>query len=523
MGYNSGIKTVIYERSVRMTLEEILLREEGQTYEIKSIRIDLKALAIPIVAFANADGGTIAIGITDKTRRVEGVDFEIEKLNEILRVPFDYCIPTVKVFTEMIACTDSHGRDNHILLIHVEPSTEVHSNQADEVYMRVGDKSKKLSFEERIQLMYDKGERYFEDKPVLEAELDDIDMGFVKEYVNKIGYLKSPLEYLMENKGFIKKEKGKYIISTAAILIFGRHPQTYFPRARVRFIRYEGTEEKVGASMNVIKDVSFMGNILNLVNEAVSYLDTQIKEKTYLGEDGKFVTEEEYPKFVRQELIVNAIAHRDYSIKGTDIQIKMFDDRIVVESPGSLPGLVRTSNIRNVHFSRNPKIAAFLKDYKFVKEFGEGVNRIYEEMENAGLAEPTFRKNEFMLEVIVRNSINEKPMFGNEKPMFGNGKPTFGNEKPMFGNEKSMFDHIKSAIGLAGLTRTMEKNIFLVYEDIETNQIFSRADIMRLLKCASSTAGNLIHILKKLELIVEVKGKGKGKYRFKNEDELSQQ
>lgn len=131
-------------------------------------------------------------------------------------------------------------------------------------------------------------------------------------------------------------------ISSAAILLFGKNPQLYFPRARVRFIRYEGTEERVGTQMNVIKDVIFEGNILKMITDAVAYPDTQIKEKTYLGEDGLFVTEEEYPKFVRQEIIVNAVTHRDYSIRGTDIQIKMFDDRIVVES---YLGLVKTDNI----------------------------------------------------------------------------------------------------------------------------------------------------------------------------------
>ena len=121
-------------------------------------------------------------------------------------------------------------------------------------------------------------------------------------------------------------------ISSAAILLFGKNPQLYFPRARVRFIRYEGTEERVGTQMNVIKDVIFEGNILKMITDAVAYPDTQIKEKTYLGEDGLFVTEQQYPNFVRQEIIVNAVTHRDYSIRGTDIQIKMFDDRIVVES-----------------------------------------------------------------------------------------------------------------------------------------------------------------------------------------------
>lgn len=118
---------------------------------------------------------------------------------------------------------------------------------------------------------------------------------------------------------------------------------------------------------------------------------------------GLFVTEEEYPKFVRQEIIVNAITHRDYSIKGTDIQVKMFDNKIVVESPGKLPGLVKPENIRTTHFSRNPKIAEFLKVYKYVKEYGEGVNRMIDEMQAVGLPELVFYKNNFMLQTIVKN------------------------------------------------------------------------------------------------------------------------
>lgn len=91
------------------------------------------------------------------------------------------------------------------------------------------------------------------------------------------------------------------------------NPQSFFPRARVRFIRYEGTEEKFGAEMNVIKDVTFEGRILEQIQKAVDYIQTQIKERTYLTSGGVFTTEQEYPEFVRTELIVNAVTHRDYS------------------------------------------------------------------------------------------------------------------------------------------------------------------------------------------------------------------
>ncbi len=203
--------------------------------------------------------------------------------------------------------------------MHVESSAAVHANQANEVFLRVGDKSKLLKFNERLQLTYDKGKRYFEDKTVLDAGHNDIDMNLVRDYIDKIGYSKTHEEYLEQNKGLIKNKDGGSQISTAAILLFGKNPQKFFPRARTRFIKYEGIEEKFGVEMNVIKDVIFEGTVLRIIKDAVDFLDTQVKEKTYLGKDGTFVTDEEYPKSVRRELVVNAVTHRAYNITGTDI------------------------------------------------------------------------------------------------------------------------------------------------------------------------------------------------------------
>jgi ATP-dependent DNA helicase RecG len=141
-----------------------------------------------------------------------------------------------------------------------------------------------------------------------------------------------------------------------------------------------GIEEKTGTQMNIIKDMIFEGTVLQMLKRSIEFVGTQIKEYTRLAKGGLFETILEYPEFVWNEIIVNAVAHRDYSIKGTDIQIKMFENRIVVESHGTLPGLVRLNNMRTVHFSRNPKIEALLKEYKYVKEFGEGVDRMCNEM-----------------------------------------------------------------------------------------------------------------------------------------------
>ena len=174
-----------------MDIHDITVRKEDQTFDCKSIQIDPKALAITIVAFANADGGTIVIGVSDKNRKIEGVDQRTEKLNELLRVPLDFCNPSVSITTDLVPCTDKDGNDNHILLMYIPASSELHANQADEAFMRVGDKSRKLSFEERIQLMYDNGEHYYEDIAVYGATVDDINMAAVERYTELIGYTKS--------------------------------------------------------------------------------------------------------------------------------------------------------------------------------------------------------------------------------------------------------------------------------------------------------------------------------------------
>lgn len=384
------------------TLTELCTQKENQVFERKSARKDAKGLSNHIVAFANADGGTLVIGIEDNGD-ITGIDAYPHHVNDILRVPFDYCTPSVRITTETVECRDKDGNPNHLLIITVPQSSELHANQQDEVYYRMGDKSKKLNFDERLQLMYAKGSRYFEDEPVFRSTLDDIDMNFVAEYCKKIGYTKSAEKYIRQNKDYIVQHDGREEMSGAALLLFGINPQHFFPRARVRFIRYDGIEAKVGTEMNVIKDKIFEGKILDMVRQSLDFVDDQIKEHTRLGMDGRFHTTPEYPEFVWKEIIINAIAHRDYSIKGTDIQIKMFDDHITVESPGTLPGIVRLSNIRTVHFSRNPKIARFLQEYDYVKESGEGVDRMFKEMATAGLPAPEYSDNAFMLNVTIRN------------------------------------------------------------------------------------------------------------------------
>ena len=500
-----------------MTIEEVLSINEKQIFDRKSIQIKPVDLSDTICAFANADGGTIAIGISDKHRRIEGVDCYEEQLNEILRTPIDFCSPTVPTTTEMVECINYKGQPDHILLMHIEASPMLHVNQADEAFLRVGDKSKKLEFNDRMALMYAKGVRYYEDEPVADATIDDLDLDFVKSYCGRIGYTKSPEEYVRENKKFVTVKGGKDQVSVAAILLFGKNPQLFFPRAFIRFIRYDGTEAKVGKDMNVVKDVIFEGRILEQVEKAVDFIKIQMKEKTYLGHDGIFVTEEEYSEFVRTEIVVNAATHRDYGIKGTDIQIKMFDDRLEVDSPGTFAGMVKKENIRYTHFSRNPKIAAFLKDYGYVKEYGEGVDRMCKELEALGLPDPNFNSSTFILKTTVMSADRDQRKVKNariepENARIGEENARIETANPWITAKKAWIEHIKSLRENRMMTTITSTAIIAVLEDLRESQVIGTQDVQRILDCKESKALRIINEMKKAGIIIAVSGQGKGRY-----------
>ena len=482
---------------MKYSIEELKNKKEDRTFDRTSARKGPKGLSNHFSAFANADGGTLVIGIEDNGE-ITGIDDYTENVNEILRVPFDYCRPSVRVETEIVECTDRKGKPNHLLVITIPQSAELHANQQDEVYYRMGDKSQRLSFDDRLRLMYSKGTRYYEDEPVADSSIDDIDMDAVAAYCQKIGYKKSAQEYIVQNKSFTVMKGGHGEMSGAAILLFGKDPQQFFQRARIRFIRYEGTEAKVGMEMNVIKDRVFTGRILDMLAAALSFVQDQIKERTHLDQNGKFVTIPEYPEFVWKELIVNAVAHRDYSIKGTDIQIKMFDDRITVESPGNLPGIVRLNNMRQVHFSRNPKIAAFLHEYDYVQEFGEGVDRIYRELQAVGLPGPEYHDVAFMLRATVRNGADAAGFVdgganengganrGANENSGANRDATETRDAVLTGNELLVYQHIKGnpeattsmiAADTALSLRTVQRHVSALKEKGFIDNVGSRKQV----------------------------------------------
>lgn len=503
--------TVGFFYGVKMTknIKKLVSQPENQVFDRKSFLIEPKNLAITIVAFANADGGDIVLGIEDDGRIV-GVDNNPKHLNELLRASLDYCIPSINVEAKYITCKDYLGAKNRLLVMHVPQSPDLHANQADECYYRVGDKSKKLNFEQRMQLYYAKGKRYFEDSAVPEASIDDINMKLVSEYCKKIHYIKKPEDFLRTNKDFLRNVRGEEKVSVAAILLFGKNTQQFFPRARIRVVRFYGDEERFGREMNVVKDVEFGGNLLEMTKKALDFIATQIKEYSFLGKGAKFVTIPQYPEFCWTELVVNAVVHRDYSIMGTDIIVKIFDNHLIVESPGILPGMVRLNNIRRIHFSRNPKIAQYMHEYDLVKEFGEGVDRLFREMESAGNPAPEYKLYDFMLKAKLssahRDALAGEPVhqeIGGSQTDSQRGSQTDSRNNRQIGEITGLSGSQRGSQtgNQRGSQTTDNDTTKMILEAINADPSITRLKLSELIGISPATVQKHINKLKKLRII----------------------
>ncbi|OIN96334.1 hypothetical protein AUJ66_06565 [Candidatus Desantisbacteria bacterium CG1_02_38_46] len=199
----------------------------------------------------------------------------------------------------------------------------------------------------------------------------------------------------------------------ATLLLFGKDPSKWHPRCGVDFIKYEGTERKVGKELNIIKRARIELPLVKLIEEIYKTISAHIRERQYLH-DLFFVEKLEYPTFAWQEAIVNAIAHRDYSIQGLSTELWMFDNRIEIRSPGLPPEPVTLEKIlkkERIHASRNPLIIRVLTDLGYMRETGEGIPRMFEEMEKNGLYPPNI---EIVADSLFSVTLKNQPMYSAE-------------------------------------------------------------------------------------------------------------
>lgn len=141
-----------------------------------------------------------------------------------------------------------------------------------------------MSYEQRTQLSYDKGQRFFEDEVVPDATLEDIEDRLVQDFKNRFDISSRSTVEILKARRFLVNGK----LTKAAILLFGKFPSAFFPQARVRFQRFDGTDMGTGSSFNVIKEVTFDEALPTLITQVRDFIRTQLREFQYLDNDGQF-------------------------------------------------------------------------------------------------------------------------------------------------------------------------------------------------------------------------------------------
>lgn len=361
--------------------------KETHYFDRKSARKDAAEVAKHVMAFANAAGGKLVVGIEDDGTVSGFLRDGARPVEDFEQVPLTMLTPTPSVACTRVPVANSKGESDIVLVMDIEYlDDQVVKRRTDgKVALREGDSSVWLDHEQIRALEYDKGAVRFENAVCEDSSLGDIDREALAAYKQAIGADVSD-ERLLRSRHFLKGEH----LTNAGVLLFAAEPSFILPQARVRVLKIDGTRLGTGEKMNIVKDETFDGPLVKALPAAKDFIASQLRDFQFQQPGGRFATVPEYPEFPWSEGLANAMAHRDYSIAGEYTRVYIYDDRMEIQSPGKLPNIVTLENMRHTRYSRNPAIARVFTTFDWVRELNEGVDKIYDTMSEAGLPEPVF-------------------------------------------------------------------------------------------------------------------------------------
>ena len=359
---------------------------------------DPQALAENLVALANASGGLVVVGVDQQGHLLEPV-WE-EDVEAALREAVTLCRPPVEGEWQRL-----DGGQQTLIGIRVPRSLNLHSLHDGRVVVRSGDENRTLSGEEIRQLANTKTAGDFEEEIVAGATTDDLDPSILQEYRDKRELRGAPppesMSDLLFEIGATDREGNPTV---AGILLFGKRPQAFLPQSGIVFVKFPGSEPTSDGGDAVYgRRDELVGPLARMVERAWNI----VWEEMSVGATVSALQREElteYPRFAVREALINAVAHRDYRIRGRRIEIRMYSNRMEIISPGSLPGYITLDNLVEEHFSRNPRLVSGLYQWGYIEELGLGIDRMIEEMVQAGHPPPEFRATSFAFSVTLEKS-----------------------------------------------------------------------------------------------------------------------
>ena len=365
-------------------IEEILKSNEGKTLEFKENLRSIPGIVKTVIAFANTAGGIIVVGVEDKTKKIVGVGDPLAEEERLASVINDSISPLLVPDIEIITY-----RNKELIIINVPHATGPiflkSAGMEKGTYIRFGSTNRVVDSETLKSLKNFAKNICFDELPDIQGKVSDLDWDVIQKLFTAVDKKITPSK--AQSMGIIAQHGTKEVPSYGGIILFGVNRLKLFPEAIIRCARFLGNER------DVILDRADIDIYLPLALEEAFKI---IRRNTSLRSEIKELARKdvpEYPPIALREAITNAILHADYSIKGVYISIAIFDDRIEITNPGTLPfGFTLEKALEGSSCIRNRVIAKVFYHLKWVEQWGRGLGRIIKECAQRGLKAPEFEE-----------------------------------------------------------------------------------------------------------------------------------
>ncbi|MDA0121391.1 putative DNA binding domain-containing protein [Vibrio sp. MM46] len=385
-------------------------KDEDHFFDRKAFGLKGNKLQKIAVAFANADGGEVVIGIADEKheptpeKRWQGRE-TTEEFNSLIQA-LSELIPSVDFRFDFL--TRVNESRNYVLRLKINKGLAVHETADKKIYVRVGAQSQPVTAPVKIlELTHAKGIKSEEDSLIHECRIEELDESSeLQRFLSGLP-LRAP-----EPISFLTKEKlitPEWVPTVASILLFHENPSVALPKqCAIKVVRYDTADDDIDRDALTDDNASIEGALYQQINDAYDVISEFLTKNKVWKIEG--LVETKYPKETIWEILVNTVLHRDYSISD-HVHVSIFNNRIEFKSPGRFAGFVTADNILENRFSRNSKLVRILSKYKDSpnKDLGEGINTAFQRMKELGLKEPEIIEDGNYVKIILRHSLNQEP------------------------------------------------------------------------------------------------------------------
>ena len=356
-------------------------------------------LAETLVAFANTEGGTVLLGVDEKGE-VQG-SLEMDDVDNVMRGALAWCRPIIRTEIDRI-----EDREGLAVAIVVPKGNDLYSLADGRFLARTGEGNVPMDARRVVYMAASKASLDYEQEVVAGSTWSDLDPKVINDYVlrrqkrmgREIG--ETPEESLRA-LGVITPAGA---ITVAGILLFGKDPQSFLPQSGITYVRFAGKEPQA----HTLRREDFSGALTTMIEQCWKVLLTELRGEAIMR---GLKREERYilPQDAVREALVNAVSHREYQVRGRRVEIRQFDDRLEIISPGSLPAYITLDNMVEEHFSRNSRIVRGLYQWEMIEELGLGVDRMYSLMAQEGHPPPHFDATRDSVTVTLRRGLGIRP------------------------------------------------------------------------------------------------------------------